>query len=138
MSSLRTLLPCLLAGLASVASAQTAAPKANAAPTKDWNAQYVLGPDSQEKANVPKGAWDQLLDALGGQRVHLGLLVPAGGVQLGAVGQGVERGFPATEVRRGLRARVVCAGVWLWWLAVGGRCWRRWLGRPFLSSSVPS
>ncbi|MCX6919431.1 MAG: alpha/beta hydrolase-fold protein [Verrucomicrobia bacterium] len=55
MSSLRTLLPCLLAGLASVASAQTAAPKANAAPTKDWNAQYVLGPDSQEKANVPKG-----------------------------------------------------------------------------------
>ena len=56
MSSLRTLLPCLLAGLASVASAQTAAPKANAAPTKDWNAQYVLGPDSQEKANVPKGA----------------------------------------------------------------------------------
>lgn len=55
MCSLRTLLPCLLAGLASVASAQTAAPKANAAPTKDWNAQYVLGPDSQEKANVPKG-----------------------------------------------------------------------------------
>jgi enterochelin esterase family protein len=55
MSSLRTLLPCLLAGLASVATAQTPAPKANAAPTKDWNAQYVLGPDSQEKANVPKG-----------------------------------------------------------------------------------
>jgi enterochelin esterase family protein len=49
MSPLRTLLPCLLAGLASLATAQTAAP------TKDWNAQYVLGPDSQEKANVPKG-----------------------------------------------------------------------------------
>ena len=49
MNPLRTLLPCLLAGLASVATAQTAAP------TKDWNAQYVLGPDSQEKANVPKG-----------------------------------------------------------------------------------
>jgi len=58
MSSLRTLLPCLLAGLASVASAQTAAPKAPAAPEakKDWDSQYVLGPDSQEKANVPKGA----------------------------------------------------------------------------------
>ena len=58
MNSLRTLLPCLLAGLASVATAQTAAPKANGTPTlptKDWNAQYVLGPDSQEKANVPKG-----------------------------------------------------------------------------------
>mgnify|MGYP003837896641 CR=1 FL=1 len=54
MSPLRTLLPCLLLGLTTVASAQTAAPK-SAAPTKDWNAQYVLGPDSQEKAGVPKG-----------------------------------------------------------------------------------
>jgi enterochelin esterase-like enzyme len=54
MSPLRTLLPCLLVGLTTVASAQTAAPKA-AAPAKDWNAQYVLGPDSQEKAGVPKG-----------------------------------------------------------------------------------
>ena len=54
MSPLRTLFPCLLLGLTTVASAQTAAPKA-AAPTKDWNAQYVLGPDSQEKAGVPKG-----------------------------------------------------------------------------------
>lgn len=57
MSSLRTLLPCLLAGLASVASAQTAAPKSPAAPEakKDWDSQYVLGPDSQEKPNVAKG-----------------------------------------------------------------------------------
>ena len=47
MSPLRTLLPCLLVGLTTVVSAQTAAPKA-AAPAKDWNAQYVLGPDSQE------------------------------------------------------------------------------------------
>jgi hypothetical protein len=54
MSPLRTLLPCLLVGLTTVASAQTAAPKA-AAPAKDWNAQYTLGPDSQEKAGVPKG-----------------------------------------------------------------------------------
>ena len=54
MSPLRTLLPCLLVGLTTVVSAQTAAPKA-AAPAKDWNAQYVLGPDSQEKAGVPKG-----------------------------------------------------------------------------------
>ena len=54
MSPLRTLLPCLLVGLTTVVSAQTAAPKA-AAPAKDWNAQYVLGPESQEKAGVPKG-----------------------------------------------------------------------------------
>jgi enterochelin esterase family protein len=51
MSPLRTLLPCLLAGLSTLAFAQNAAPEAK----KDWNAQYVLGPDSQEKANVPKG-----------------------------------------------------------------------------------
>ena len=51
MSPLRTLLPCLLAGLSTLAFAQNAAPEAK----KDWNAQYVLGPDSQEKANIPKG-----------------------------------------------------------------------------------
>jgi len=72
MKPLRTLLPCLLAGLSTFAFAQTATSKAAAsqrndntpadavktpaAPAKDWNAQYVLGPDSQEKANVPKGA----------------------------------------------------------------------------------
>lgn len=52
MRPLRTLLPCLLAGLSTLSFAQNAAPEAK----KDWNAQYVLGPDSQEKANVPKGA----------------------------------------------------------------------------------
>ena len=56
MNPLRTLLPCLLAGLASVATAQTAAPKA-AAPEikKDWDSQYVLGPDSQVKPGVAQG-----------------------------------------------------------------------------------
>lgn len=49
MRTLRTLVPCLLTGLFALATAQTPAP------AKDWNAQYVLGPDSQEKANVPKG-----------------------------------------------------------------------------------
>ena len=54
MKPLRFLVPCLLAGLSTLAFAQTPAPEAKK--EKDWNAQYVLGPDSQEKANVPKGA----------------------------------------------------------------------------------
>jgi enterochelin esterase family protein len=53
MNALLRLIPCCLVGFGLYA-ADTKTP---AAPEvkKDWDAQYVLGPDSQEKPNVPKG-----------------------------------------------------------------------------------
>jgi len=53
MNALLRLIPCCLLGFGLLAadSKTPAAPEVK----KDWDAQYVLGPDSQEKPNVPKG-----------------------------------------------------------------------------------
>ncbi len=53
MNALLRLIPCCLLGFGLLAadSKPPAAPEVK----KDWDAQYVLGPDSQEKPNVPKG-----------------------------------------------------------------------------------